>query len=144
MFRSGKRLKFICKSYDLGQPNQVCCYWQHRSFATTSVTLHPIRTSTKGGVSLWYRGGIMIYSNSTRIISNVWKKRNEHLNVEGAPIRSRNGAPSRKGRVVNGHTTKASNNWVRPPPVLRPQNISFLRTFFVLVATLLTIIYKIE
>ena len=42
-------------------------------------------------------------------LCNVWKKRNERLNVEGVSIRSRNGAPSRKGRVVNGHTTKASN-----------------------------------
>ena len=39
----------------------------------------------------------------------IWEKRNERLNVEGVSIRSRNGAPSRKGRVVNGHTTKASN-----------------------------------
>ena len=44
-----------------------------------------------------------------RFLCNIWKKRNEHLNVEGASIRSRNGAPSRKGRVINGHTTKASN-----------------------------------
>ena len=45
-----------------------------------------------------------------RFLCNIWKKRNERLNVEGVSIRSRNGAPSRKGRVVNGHTTKASNN----------------------------------
>ena len=44
-----------------------------------------------------------------RFLCNIWKKRNERLNVEVAYIRSRNGAPSRKGRVVNGHTTKASN-----------------------------------
>ena len=44
-----------------------------------------------------------------RFLCNIWKKRNERLNVEGVSIRSRNGAPSRKGRVVNGHTTKASN-----------------------------------
>ena len=43
-------------------------------------------------------------------ICNVWKKRNERLNVEGVSIRSRNGAPSRERRVVNGNTTKASNN----------------------------------
>ena len=45
-----------------------------------------------------------------RFLCNIWKKRNERLNVEGVSIRSRNGAPSRKGRVVNGHTTRASNN----------------------------------
>ena len=43
-------------------------------------------------------------------LCNIWKKRNERLNVEGASIKSRNGAPSHKGRVVNGHMTKASNN----------------------------------
>ena len=45
-----------------------------------------------------------------RFLCNVWKKRNERLNVEGVSIRSRNGAPSRKGRSVNSQTTKASNN----------------------------------
>ena len=44
-----------------------------------------------------------------RFLCNIWKKRNECLNIEDVSIRSRNGAPSRKGRVVNGHTTKASN-----------------------------------
>ena len=37
------------------------------------------------------------------------KKRNERPNVGGVSVRSRNGAPSRKGCVVNGQTTKASN-----------------------------------
>ena len=40
----------------------------------------------------------------------VWKKRNEYLVVGGVSVRSRNGDPSRKGCVVNGQTTKASNN----------------------------------
>ena len=44
-----------------------------------------------------------------RFLCNVWKKRHERLNVEGVSIRSRNGAPSCKRRVVNGHTTTASN-----------------------------------
>ena len=40
----------------------------------------------------------------------VLKKRNERgANVGGVSIRSRNGAPSRKGCVVNGQMTKASN-----------------------------------
>ena len=43
-----------------------------------------------------------------RFLCNICKKRNERLNVEGVSFRSRNGAPSRKGRMVNGHTTKAS------------------------------------
>ena len=47
---------------------------------------------------------------------NTWKKRNERPNVGGVSIRSKNGAPSRKGRVVNGQMTKASNKRVRPPP----------------------------
>ena len=33
---------------------------------------------------------------------NIWKKRNERPNVGGVSIRNRNGAPSRKGCVVNG------------------------------------------
>ena len=45
-----------------------------------------------------------------RFLCNIWKKCNDRLNVEGTSIRSINGAPSRKGRVVNSHTTKASNN----------------------------------
>ena len=44
-----------------------------------------------------------------RFLCNVWKKRNEYLAVGGVSLRSRNGAPSRKGCVVNGQTTKASN-----------------------------------
>ena len=49
-----------------------------------------------------------------RFLCNVWKKRNEHRTVGGVSIRSRNGAPSRKGCVVNGQTAKASNKCVRP------------------------------
>ena len=43
------------------------------------------------------------------------KKRNEHPNVGGISIRSRNGAPSRKGCVVNGQMARASNKSVQPP-----------------------------
>ena len=39
----------------------------------------------------------------------IWKKRNERPNVGGVSFRSRNGAPSRKGCVVNAQMTKASN-----------------------------------
>ena len=46
---------------------------------------------------------------SKNFLSNIWKKRDERQNVGGVSLRSRNGAPSRKGRVVNGLMTKASN-----------------------------------
>ena len=46
---------------------------------------------------------------SKKFLCSLWKKRNERPNVGGASIRSRNGAPSRKGCVVNGQMTKASN-----------------------------------
>ena len=45
---------------------------------------------------------------STQFLCNIWKKRNKRLNVGGVTTRSRNGAPSRKGCVVNGQMTKAS------------------------------------
>ena len=45
---------------------------------------------------------------SKHFLRNIWKKRNERPNVGGVSIRSRNGAPSRKGCVVNGQMTKAS------------------------------------
>ena len=49
-------------------------------------------------------------SISKKLLCNIWKKRNERPNVGGvAMIRSRNGAPSRKGCVVNGQMTKASS-----------------------------------
>ena len=41
--------------------------------------------------------------------SHMEKKRNEPPNVGGVSMRSRNGAPSRKGCVVNGQTTKAND-----------------------------------
>ena len=46
---------------------------------------------------------------SKQFLCNMWKKRNERPNVGGVSIRSRNGAPSRKGCEVNGQMTKASN-----------------------------------
>ena len=54
---------------------------------------------------------------SKKFLRNIWKKRNKRPNVGGVTIRSSsNGAPSRKGCVVNGQRIKASNKWVRPPP----------------------------
>ena len=49
------------------------------------------------------------------LICNIWKKRNERPDVGGVSIRSGNGSPSRKGCVVNGTMTKASNERVPPP-----------------------------
>ena len=48
---------------------------------------------------------------SQKNLCNIWEKRSERRNVGGVSInsRSRNGAPSRKGYVVNGQMTKASN-----------------------------------
>ena len=46
---------------------------------------------------------------SKQFLCSVWRKRNERRNVGGVSVRIRNGAPSRKGCVVNGQMTKASN-----------------------------------
>ena len=49
-----------------------------------------------------------------RGLCNMRKKWNERPNV----IRSRNGAPSRKGCVANSQMIKASNKLIRPPPTV--------------------------
>ena len=46
---------------------------------------------------------------SKQFLCIIWKNRNERPNVAGVSPRSRNGAPSCKGCVVNGQMTKASN-----------------------------------
>ena len=46
---------------------------------------------------------------STQFLCNISKNRHERPNVGGVSTRSRNGAPFRKGCVVNGKTTKASD-----------------------------------
>ena len=38
----------------------------------------------------------------------IWEQRTERPNVGGVSVRSRNGAPSRRGCVVNGQMTQAS------------------------------------
>ena len=45
---------------------------------------------------------------SKKFLCNIWEKRNEHPNVAGVSMRSRNGTPSRKGCVVNEIMAKAS------------------------------------
>ncbi|CAM9999984.1 unnamed protein product [Sphacelaria rigidula] len=54
-----------------------------------------------------------------KVKCTVWKKCNEHLDVGGVSIRSKNSAPSRKGCVVNRQTTKVSNKCVRPHHVMQ-------------------------
>ena len=46
---------------------------------------------------------------SKQFLRNIWKKLNKRPAVGGVSIRSRNSSPSRKGCVVNGRMTKASN-----------------------------------
>ena len=53
---------------------------------------------------------------SKRFLCSIWKKRNERPNVGVVSARRRNGAPSRKGCVVSGPLTKASNKLVPPVP----------------------------
>ena len=43
----------------------------------------------------------------------IWKQRSERPNVGGVSTRSRHGAPSRKGCMVNGQMPKKSNKRVR-------------------------------
>ena len=53
---------------------------------------------------------------SKNFLCNIRKKRTDRPKVGGVSGRSRNSAPSRKGCVVNGQKTKASNKWLRPSP----------------------------
>ena len=46
---------------------------------------------------------------SEQFLCSIWKKRNERPNVGGVFVRSRNGAPSRKGCVISGQMTEARN-----------------------------------
>lgn len=60
---------------------------------------------------------------------NMWKKGNECPNVGGVSIRSRTGAPFRKGCVVNDQSNQAST---RPPPCLHPAlRVRYARSPFV-------------
>ena len=47
---------------------------------------------------------------SKKLLSDIWKKRDERPKVGGVSSRSRNSAPSRKGCVANGQMAKVSNN----------------------------------
>ena len=48
-------------------------------------------------------------TTSIQFSCNIWDERSELPNVGGVSIRSRNGSASRKGFVVNGQVTIASN-----------------------------------
>ena len=55
--------------------------------------------------------------------AKIWEKRNERPLVGDVYIRSRNGAPSRKGCEANGQTTqKAGKKYVYPPPPKKRAN----------------------
>ena len=58
----------------------------------------------------------------------MWKKRDERPNVGGVSIRSRNGAPSRKGCVVNGQMTYGKQQMTTPSPGVELCLIDFLQT----------------
>ena len=45
------------------------------------------------------------YDKQNKRCKGIWKEHYERQIVGGASIRSRNGAPPRKGCVVNGHAT---------------------------------------
>ena len=68
--------------------------------ATAAVSpLHPERHAMQEGDRMSKHIFYVVYGKSV----------NERPNVGGVSMRSRNGAPSRKGCVVNGQMTKASN-----------------------------------
>ncbi|CAM9502047.1 unnamed protein product, partial [Sphacelaria rigidula] len=65
------------------------------------------------GTSRWSQRNRLIPSSGIRygqlFLCNAWKKCNELTHVGGVSIRSKKGAPSRKGCVVHCHMTEASN-----------------------------------
>ena len=69
--------------------------------------------AAKGKGRYWGCLDLAYLMRPPKFLCKIWKKRNERPNVGGVSIRlsnrSRNGAPSRKGSVVNGRMTKASN-----------------------------------
>ena len=52
---------------------------------------------------------------SKQFLCGIWKKLDKRPNVGGVSTRSRNGATSQKGCMVNGQMTKTSNKWLPPP-----------------------------
>ena len=64
---------------------------------------------------------------SKQLLCNIWGKRNKRRNVGGVSIGSWNGAPSRKGCVVNGQMTRANKKEYAPPspPLLLPPGLTW-------------------
>ena len=54
------------------------------------------------------------------VLRSIWTIRNERPNVGGVSTRSRNGAPSRKGCVVNGQITQGNQQMSTPSPTPWP------------------------
>ena len=72
---------------------------------------------------------------SKKFLCNIRKKRNERPNVGGVSIRSRNGAPSRKGCAVR----QATNEYASPPSNrVTSQPIGSGFTFFSAIGAILT------
>ena len=65
---------------------------------------------------------------SKQFLCSIWKERNERPNVGGVSIRSRNGAPSRKGCVVNGQLTQGKQQMSTPSPPPSPVGTTFTST----------------
>ena len=51
------------------------------------------------------------------------KKRNERPNIGGVSVRSRNGAPLRKGCVVNGQMTASNNKYTPRCPQAKQKRV---------------------
>ena len=52
---------------------------------------------------------------SKQFLCSIWKKRNGRLSIGGVSIKSRDGAPSRKGCVVNIQMTQGKQKMSTPP-----------------------------
>ena len=58
-----------------------------------------------------------LFNTKQNKTKHTHRKANKQTPVGGVSIRSRNGAPSRKGCLVNGQMTKASNKMSTPPHI---------------------------
>ena len=116
-----KRIELtLCENVKCTRRNGMC--WRRRGKQTTVIwrnLQHHIMCTEKTiaipGDRWWQQKAKQEgHKVSVKILCSIWKRRDEHLNVGHISIRSRNGAPSRKGCVVNGQLTKASNKCVPP------------------------------
>ena len=65
----------------------------------------------------------------TMVPRHIWKQRNERPIAGVVSIRSRNGAPSRKGCVINGQMTKTEQQKQMNPPPPPPSPPAFSDLF---------------